>query len=246
MWFLGFRAQLGSCGAQTWLLRGMWDPPRPGITLMSHVLLGGFSTPEPPGKPPACPSDLLFCWTFKHEFVWQKKILPFFSFLNFWLCWVFVSGCRLLIAVASLAVEHGLQGLRALVAAAREAPGLRSIGLVVVAHGLSCSTACGIFPDQGLNPSLLRWQKDSLPLELPGKPKILLCKKLKVGLKFISTCLNSLGPITTGPSSFPASPRQLLSCHMACGMPYLGRGSLRREGRGNKERYPQTDLISIC
>ena len=28
---------------------------------------------------------------------------------------------------------------------------------VVVAHGLSCSTACGIFPDQGKNPRPLHW-----------------------------------------------------------------------------------------
>ena len=160
--------------------------------------------------------------------------------------WVFVNGCRLLVAVVSLAVEHWLQDVRASVVATREAPRLWSIGSVVVVHGLSCSTACGIFLDQGLNPCLLlQWQKDSLPLELPGKPKILLCKKLKVDLKFISTCLNSPGPVTT-PSSFPAPLRLLLSYHVACGMPYLGRGSLRREGRGNKERYPQTHLISIC
>ena len=29
---------------------------------------------------------------------------------------------------------------------------------------LSCSTACGIFPDQGSNPGPLHWQADSLPL----------------------------------------------------------------------------------
>ena len=29
---------------------------------------------------------------------------------------------------------------------------------------LSCPTACGIFPDQGLNPCLLHWQADPLPL----------------------------------------------------------------------------------
>ena len=32
---------------------------------------------------------------------------------------------------------------------------------VVAACGLSCSTACGIFPDQGLNPCPLYWQADS-------------------------------------------------------------------------------------
>ena len=39
-------------------------------------------------------------------------------------------------------------GMQASVVAAR---GLQSAGSVVVAHGLSCSTACGIFPDQGSN-----------------------------------------------------------------------------------------------
>ena len=35
------------------------------------------------------------------------------------------------------------------------------MGSVVVAHGLSCSTACGMFRDQGLNPYPLHWQADS-------------------------------------------------------------------------------------
>ena len=33
-----------------------------------------------------------------------------------------------------------------------------------------CSMACGIFPDQGLNPCLLHWQVDSLPLSLQESP----------------------------------------------------------------------------
>ena len=37
-------------------------------------------------------------------------------------------------------------------------------------HGPSCSTACGIFPDQGSNPHLLHWQTDSLPLSHQGSP----------------------------------------------------------------------------
>ena len=42
--------------------------------------------------------------------------------------------------------------------------GARALGTwasVVVAHGLSCSAACGIFPDQGSNPCPLHWQEDS-------------------------------------------------------------------------------------
>ena len=34
---------------------------------------------------------------------------------------------------------------------------------VVVAHGLSCSTTCGIFPDQGSNPCPLHCKVDSQP-----------------------------------------------------------------------------------
>ena len=48
------------------------------------------------------------------------------------------------------------------------APRLQSTGSVVVAHELSCSTACGLFPDQGQNP--LHWQEDSLPLSHQGSP----------------------------------------------------------------------------
>ena len=42
--------------------------------------------------------------------------------------------------------------------------GSRRAGSVVVAHGPSCSVACGIFPDQGSNPCPLHWQADSQPL----------------------------------------------------------------------------------
>ena len=45
-----------------------------------------------------------------------------------------------------------------------------STGSTVVGHRLSCSKACGIFPDQGLNPCLLHWQADSLPLSHQGSP----------------------------------------------------------------------------
>ena len=47
-------------------------------------------------------------------------------------------------------------------------PGLQSKGLIVAAHGLSCSIACGILLEQGSNPCLLHWQVDSLPLSQQG------------------------------------------------------------------------------
>ena len=48
--------------------------------------------------------------------------------------------------------------------------GSRCAGSVVVAHGPSCSMACGIFPDQGSNPCPLHWQADSQPLHHQGSP----------------------------------------------------------------------------
>ena len=57
--------------------------------------------------------------------------------------------------------------------------GSRCAGSVFVAHGLSCSVACGIFPDQGSNPCPLHWQADSQPLCHQGSPKF---SKLILGL----------------------------------------------------------------
>ena len=50
--------------------------------------------------------------------------------------------------------------------------GSRRAGSVVVAHGPSCSAACGIFPDQGSNPCALHWQADSQPLRHQGSPEV--------------------------------------------------------------------------
>ena len=49
--------------------------------------------------------------------------------------------------------------------------GSRRAGSVVVAHGPSCSAACGILPDQGSNPCPLHQQADSQPLRHQGSPK---------------------------------------------------------------------------
>ena len=87
-------------------------------------------------------------------------------FLYFWLCWVFIAVCGLSlvvtsggyslgmvfgppIAVASLVADHRFQSTQA---------------SALVAHGLSCLRACGIFPEQGLNP----WQADSYLLDHQG------------------------------------------------------------------------------
>ena len=48
--------------------------------------------------------------------------------------------------------------------------GSRRAGSVIVAHGPSCSAACGIFPDQGSNLCPLHSQADSQPLHHQGSP----------------------------------------------------------------------------
>ena len=56
------------------------------------------------------------------------------------------------------------------------APRFQSTGSTVVAHRLSCSAACGIFPDQESNRCLLYWQADSLPLNHEGSPPFVINK----------------------------------------------------------------------
>ena len=53
------------------------------------------------------------------------------------------------------------------------APRLQSTGSVVATHGLSCSTACGTISDQELNPCVLHWQMDSLPLSHQRSPQLI-------------------------------------------------------------------------
>ena len=73
--------------------------------------------------------------------------------------------CGLLFVVASLVAEDRLWFMPASVVAAGGSvvavPGLQSTGSIAETHGLSCSKACGIFLDQGLNVSLLYWQANS-------------------------------------------------------------------------------------
>ena len=94
-------------------------------------------------------------------------------FIYFWLCWVFVSVQGPPPAVASGGHSSsrcaGLSLSRPLLL---RSTGSRCAGSVVVAHGSSCSAACGILPDQGSNPCPLHWQADSQPLCHQGSPKM--------------------------------------------------------------------------
>ena len=75
------------------------------------------------------------------------------SFIHLWLCWVFVSVRGLSLVAASGGHSSsrcaGLSLSRPLLL---QSTGSRHAGSVVVAHGPSCSVACGIFPDQGSTP----------------------------------------------------------------------------------------------
>ena len=97
----------------------------------------------------------------------------FYLFIYFWLCWVSVSVRGLSPVAASGGHSSsrctGLSLSRPLLL---RSTGSRRAGSVVVAHGLSCSTACGIFPDQGSNPCPLHWQADSQPLRHQGSPSL--------------------------------------------------------------------------
>ena len=130
------------------------------------------------------------CWTRLWHRAWELPLVVsllylievcfiiFFSKFNFiylliylWLCWVFVSVRGLSLVVASGGHSSsrcaGLSLSRPLLL---WSTGSRRAGSVIVAHGPSCSTACGIFPDQGSNPCPLHWQADSQPLRHQGSP----------------------------------------------------------------------------
>ena len=104
-------------------------------------------------------------------------------FFFFWLCWVFVSVRGLSLVVAS----GGHPSSRCAGPSLSRTLLLRSTGSrcadsVVVAHGPSCSAACGIFPDQGSNPCPLHWQADSQQLHHQGSPS----SDLLIHVKFLS------------------------------------------------------------
>ena len=133
---------------------------------------------------------------FRSCFIIQSPNLSFKKFLiYFQLCWVFVAawtffqlwraGASLQLCCASfslwwllllLSTGSRVCELQQLQREGSEVlvPRSQSTDSVVVAYRLSCSTASGIFPDQGSNPCLLHWQVDSFTTELPVKPYLCL------------------------------------------------------------------------
>ena len=110
-----------------------------------------------------------------YSFILLFIYLFIYSFIHSWLCWVFVS-VRGLSPVAASGGHSSSQcvGLSLSWPLLLWSTGSRRAGSVVVAHGPSCSAACGIFPDQGSNPCPLHWQADSQPLCHQGSPIIII------------------------------------------------------------------------
>ena len=149
---------------------------------------------EPSGSPPSThpPSvlSLLFIYLFIYLFIFwihicsdlkyldihltalnifgfgpHSYLFKIYLFIYFWLCWVFVS----VRGLPPVAASGGHSSSRCTgLSLSRPLPlwstGSRRAGSVAVAHGPSCSAACGILPDQGSNPCPLHWQADSQPL----------------------------------------------------------------------------------
>ena len=87
------------------------------------------------------------------------------------MCWVFVSVRGFsLVAVSGGHSSSRCAGLSLSRPLLLRSTASRHAGSAVVAHGPSCSVACGIFPDQGMNPCPLHWQADSQPLCHEGSP----------------------------------------------------------------------------
>ena len=112
-------------------------------------------------------------------------------FIHFysWLCWVFVSAQGLSPAAASGGRSSSrCAGLSLSRPLPLQGTGSRRTGSAVVAHGPSCSAACGIFPDQGSNSCPLHWQADSQPLRHQESPSLIILRCIHVitYIKYIS------------------------------------------------------------
>ena len=119
-----------------------------------------------------------FCASLSEIDLWFFKII---LFIYFWLNWVFAAAHRLsLVAMSgvySLVVGHVLLFAVASRAQTLACKGFSSCGPQALEHRLnSCGAQawllCGMWdlPGPGIEPCLLPWQADSLPLSHQGNP----------------------------------------------------------------------------
>ena len=126
-------------------------------------------------------SFILFCLFFFFFKLWVYLFIYLFIYL--WLCWVFVSVRGLsLVAASGGHSSSRCAGLSLLQPLLLRSTDSRCAGSVIVAHGPSCSVACGIFPDQGSNSCPLHWQADSQSLRHQGSPLFCLFDKFELKL----------------------------------------------------------------
>ena len=83
------KRRLSSCGSRAWLLRGMWDLPRPGLEPVSPALAGRFSTTAPPGKP------YTFNICIHYEMITTMSLVAFLSPNKLWCYWPYSLCCIL-------------------------------------------------------------------------------------------------------------------------------------------------------
>ena len=110
-------------------------------------------------------------------FFFLKELLYLFNYLfNYLFIFLAVLGLRFCARAFSSCGKRGplfiaVHGPLTIAASLVGGTSSRRAGSVAVAHGPSCSAACGIFPDQGSNPCPLHWQADSQPLHHQGSPQ---------------------------------------------------------------------------
>ena len=114
--------------------------------------------------------DNVLFFFLKVFFFFKHFLKNLFIFIYFWVCWVFVSVRGLSLVAASRGHSSSrCAGLSLSRPLSWRSTGSRRAGSVV-AHGPSCSVACGIFPYQGSNLCPLHWQAHSQPLRHQGSP----------------------------------------------------------------------------
>ena len=125
-----------------------------------------------PVSPPGCPGAAS-SWEGRCIFLLVARwVVPLINLPGQSWQFIFIFYVILFIGLLSLCCYAGFSPL---VATGGYSPGtvlglLNVVASLAVAHGLSCPTACGIFPDQGSHPCPPYWQADSLSLSHQGSP----------------------------------------------------------------------------
>ena len=113
-----------------------------------------------------------------------------------------------------------------------------------MAHGLSCSVACGVFPDQGLNLCPLHWLADSYSLHHQGSPDLFFIFKNLIHLEHILEHTEryeyiNIVPIANWTSLVAQTVRNVRDIGL---IPGLGKSP----GEGNSNPLQYSSLVGYC